>query len=63
MQVRFLFNFRQTLYCESTVFQNMTLCSLVEVYQLFGGTCCFHLQGKKLSYETKKQSALPSACR
>jgi hypothetical protein len=27
---------------------DMTLCSLVDNYQLLGGTCCLHIQGEKV---------------
>jgi hypothetical protein len=34
---------------KSTVFWDVTLCSMVEVYLHFGGTYFFQLQGRRLS--------------
>jgi hypothetical protein len=36
-----------------TIFWEMTLCNLVESYQLFIGTCCFHLQIRGVGHEGK----------
>jgi hypothetical protein len=29
------------------VFWDLTPCSLVDIYQYFGGTCCSHFQGEE----------------
>jgi hypothetical protein len=29
------------------VFWNVVVCSVVDIYQYFGFTCCLHLQGRK----------------
>jgi hypothetical protein len=36
---------------KTTIFRDMTLCSLVEVYRRFGGTYCLHLRIKKQAKE------------
>jgi hypothetical protein len=42
----------------SIVFGNVTLCSLVDVFQCLGGKYCLHLYGRKLS-QAKKHSWFP----
>jgi hypothetical protein len=38
------------------------LCSLLKVNQLFGGKCCFHLQGKRISQARKQCEADSKQC-
>jgi len=34
----------------STVYWDATPCILVEIYQLFGQTCCLYLQGRRVNF-------------
>jgi hypothetical protein len=40
---------------KSTDFSDVTSCSLVEVYRLFGESYCFHLQSERVNQASKHQ--------
>jgi hypothetical protein len=45
-----LFKVGTAVTMKNTIFWNVKPCSPVEVYRRFGGTCCFHLQGIRISH-------------
>jgi hypothetical protein len=42
----------------STTFGDVTMCSLVQVYRLFGESYCIHLQGSRVSRSSKHSAVL-----
>jgi hypothetical protein len=42
-------------------FLDITTFSTLKVNQHFGGTCCLHLQGRRVSQAGNKQSLLPAS--
>jgi hypothetical protein len=49
------FEILTALVVKSTIFWDITLCSLMDVYWCVGGMRCFHLQGPRLSQASKQQ--------
>jgi hypothetical protein len=41
----------------SSIFWDIMLCSPLKVNQHFGGKCCLHLQGKRISHARKQPEA------
>jgi hypothetical protein len=41
--------------CKSTIFWDVTPCSLVGIYRRFGGTGCLHIQSRSIGQASKRQ--------
>jgi hypothetical protein len=52
------FRLLQQLTEEYTIFWDMKLCSLVDIYWRFRGTYCFHLLGRRLSWASNIYAAV-----
>jgi hypothetical protein len=57
----FQYDWNEAIYAQGMIFRNVPLCSLVDRFQRFGGTCCIHLQDKQ-DYEDRGKMSSKACC-